>query len=525
MSSPYTIPYKATTSAFVPGAAAHPPAPQDYAAMNMRTVRQPAVTGQPVAADTSRSNGPVVVGGAPRDAIPARFSSAVAAAAGGGIAIATLGGLQGVSGPASAGAANSSGQSGQVGEVVHTSTTTTTTPFGTDGCHEMEQQLQAIQAENAQLKAEKQQLRDNLDKMGDAISTAGLAFEENVRLRDDILRLNKALQHTATQSENLFRQVSDFQDVALVLNRDRDRLQIKNRLLRAELRHTIKTLLGLDSENLKLKGKVQDATMSVQILIDVLAAFYNKTIDNVPEILSTLSERVKKTVDHVYEEWKEEQYLQMLDPYQAMQISPYDLVPGHTPVPSHGGIEFIPLDGDEELDGEEESQSTDETQHDDNQNGIPGPPTAMPTGQPQQQQPLQQQALPHIPNHNTAIPHANIYLPGQASVFRLIIDSPGQPSYEHRILGVESPHTPTTGGPAPPSGGTINLSDNLYDPDTPTHTGTTNTVNDHEDPQTPNNGGTTITNVDPENHEDSQTPQTPTPLRHHGVSVLGTPDA
>ncbi|KAL2881792.1 hypothetical protein SGCOL_002949 [Colletotrichum sp. CLE4] len=520
MSSPYTIPYKATASVFIPGAAAHPSAPQDYAAMNMRTVRQPAVAGQPVAADSSRSNSPVAVGGTPRDAIPARFSTAVAAAAGGGIAIATLSGLQGVSGPASAGAANSSGQSGQVGEVVHTSTTTTTTPFGTDGCHKMEQKLQAIQAENAQLKTEKEQLKEKVDKMGDAISTAGLALEENVRLRDDILRLNKALQHTAAQSENLFRQVSDIQDVALVLNRDRDRLQIKNRLLRAELRYAIKTLLGLDSENSKLKGKVQDATMSFQILVDVLAAFYNKTIDNAPEILSTLSERVKKIVDHVYEEWKEDQYLQILDPYQAMQISPYDLVPGHTPVPSHGGIEFIPFDGNEEFDGDEESQSIDNAQHDNNQNGNPDPATAIPTGQPQQQQPL-----PHISNHNTAIPHANIYLPGQASVFRLVIDSPGQPSYEHRMLNVESPHTPTTGGPAPPSSGTINLSDNLYDPDTPTHTGTTNTVNDYEDPQTPTNGGTTITNVDPENHEDPQTPQTPTPLRHYRVSVLGTPDA
>ncbi|KAJ3937956.1 uncharacterized protein N0V96_011955 [Colletotrichum fioriniae] len=517
MSSPYTIPYKATASTFVPGAAAHPPAPQDYARVNMRTVRQPAVAGQPLAADTSRSNAPVAVGGAPRDAIPAKFSSAVAAAAGGGIAIAAPGGLRGVSGPASAGAANSSGQSGHCGEAMPTTSTTTTTPFGTDGCEEMEQQLQTTQAENARLKAENAKLKADSaktkaenGKLREAIGTAGLAFDENERLRTTILRLQNVGSHQVIQTENLFQQMADIQGQALALNQDRDRLRIKNRLLRAELRHTIRTLLGLHSEHMELQGKEKDAKMGVQILTDTLAAIYNKIVADAPDIMPSLSERVQKTIEHVYENWKEEQFLQVFHPEQAVQqTSPYDLVPRHTPVPSRGGIEFIPLEGNEE----------DEAAP----NGGSGTSTVVPPA-PQPQQLVQHQPPPHIPNHNIANPHANGFIPGQTNIFRLIIDSPGQPWYENSMPHVDSPHTPTTGGPAPPSGGTVSLSDNLYDPDTPTLNGTTNAVGVREDPR----DGITMTNDEPEGHEDlqtPQTPQTPTPLRHHGANVLGTPDA
>ncbi|KAI3550398.1 hypothetical protein CABS01_13456 [Colletotrichum abscissum] len=518
MSSPYTIPYKATASTFVPGAAAHPPAPQDHAAANMRTVLQPAVAGQPLAADTSHSNAPVAVGGAPRDAIPAKFSSAVEAAAGGGIAIAAPGGLRGVSGPASAGAANSSGQSGHCGEAVPTtSTTTTTTPLGTDGCEEMEQQLQTTQAEIARLKAENAQLKADSartkaenGKLREAIGTAGLAFDENEGLRAVILRLEKVASHKVIQNENLFQQMADIQGQALALNQDRDRLRTKNRLLRAELRQAIRTLLGLHSENMELKDKEKDATMGAQILTDMLAAVYNKIVDDAPDIMPTLSERVQKTIEHVYENWKEEQFLQVFHPEQAMQTtSPYDIVPRHTPVPSRGGIEFIPLEGNEEDEG--------------TPNAVSGTSTVVPPA-PQPQQPVQHQPPPHIPNHNIANPHATGFIPGQTNIFRLIIDSPGQQLYENNIPHVDSPHTPTTGGPAPPNGGTVSLSDNLYDPDTPTLHGASNAVDGREDPR----DGITMTNDEPEGHEDlqtPQTPQTPTPLRHHGANVLGTPDA
>ncbi|OHE92141.1 hypothetical protein CORC01_12544 [Colletotrichum orchidophilum] len=514
MSSPYTIPYKAGSAAvFVPGAASHPASPKEHAAVNMQGGRQPAVAGKPDAADTSCSKGePVTVAGGPKDAIPAKFASAVAAAAGGGIAIVTPGGLQGVGGSAPAGATSGSGQSdqGKKSEAIGLNIDVNRTPFGSDGCDEdykdgmplspttttksaQRHATRALPVFEKQLQASRAEIK----RLRSALSDATLVLEDQEieKLRAAIIGYQKSCKQLETQCENLYQQTHDLQSQAQRLHQERDGVQFKNRRLQDEIH--------------SLRRKNTDAMTGIQILTDMTVAMYNMILDNCPEILSSLPERVQKTVEFVHEEWKDEQYQQCFFPNQlAPAVPPYNLVPYHTPVPIHGSIDFIPFQSANDAQNANSSQhgtaaqngiatQNDISTHDgtSTHDGNTDTSAFMPFGHDQQF--MQEQRPRCIPNHSPSNENANIYLPGHPGVFRLVLYSPGEQTYEARNPNVESPQTPSNGGPSnygpfnagpynagPANGGPSNAGPSDAGPsnDGTADAGTPNTAHD---PQTP----------------------------------------
>ncbi|KAK2015635.1 hypothetical protein LZ32DRAFT_133400 [Colletotrichum eremochloae] len=303
--SPYTVPYSGVvgTANFVPGAATHPPAPQDKRIQE--DIRLPAVAGEPVAADTARSKGESVAMGAvsvaPQDAIPARFASAGVSAASGGIAI-VAGGL-GAGGflsssevCAASGLGQMSDQKKEQSKGVNMNNKARFA-FGTDGQHDDEgmppsptlmtmsaqrhsdRALPVIARELKAVKEENQRLRD-----------INLRLQSKIAGTDISNQLVASLQSTneqlKTQVESLYKQMGDLQQQAQMFSRHRDRLRA--RLINTEL--------------------------SLEELVDLIVRLENIISRIDPDIFVTFPLDVQRLLTSIHEEWKHQEYCKCFKP-------------------------------------------------------------------------------------------------------------------------------------------------------------------------------------------------------------------
>ncbi|KAK1597139.1 uncharacterized protein LY79DRAFT_666884 [Colletotrichum navitas] len=304
--SRYTVPYSGVvgTANFVPGAAAHPPAPQDKRAQG--GFRLPVVASEPVTASTARSKGESTAMGAAagdpfQDAIPARFASARVSAAGGGIAI-VPDGLDAGGFPSSSEiyAASGLGQvSGQKKEQLKgvSLNNKDRLRFGTDGQYDDEgmppsptlmtmsaqrhsdRALPVIARELKAVKEENQRLRD-----------ANLRLQSRVINNDISSNLVASLQSTnkqlETQTESLYKQMADIQQQAQRFLRHRNRL-------RARLINT------------------EDSLME---LVDLIVRLENIISRIDPDIFVTFPYEVQRLLTSIHEEWKYQEYCKCFKP-------------------------------------------------------------------------------------------------------------------------------------------------------------------------------------------------------------------
>ncbi|GJC96117.1 hypothetical protein ColKHC_04943 [Colletotrichum higginsianum] len=302
-SIPYKIPYTgvAGTANFVPGAAAHPPAPQDTNAQG--TTQQPVVADEPVAASTSRSKGKKVATNAtaspPQDPVPARFASAGAAAASGGIAI-VPGGL-GAGSPSSSEIAAVSGQGQMSGrqngrnQGSQTSQPNTNRlPFGIDGQGDegmplspttmtmsaqrrADRALPVVAQELVAARAENQRLRDCNQALRSSSS-------EMPMLRQIINSLQNTNYQLHTQARSLFTQMSSIQQQAQAFAQQRQVLQ-------TQLGDSIATLNELTSLVIHLQCVIRNIN---------------------PDIFVMFPEDIQGLLTDIHEEWKWQEYCRMM---------------------------------------------------------------------------------------------------------------------------------------------------------------------------------------------------------------------
>ncbi|GKT49831.1 uncharacterized protein ColSpa_10012 [Colletotrichum spaethianum] len=309
--TPYTVPYTGVvgTVNFVPGAAAHPPAPQDKDGQG--GFQRPAVADEPVAADTSRSKGKSMTmgatGGPPEDVIPARFASAGAAAASGGIAI--------VPGGSRAGTMPSSSEicaasvNGQISvqkkeELKGFNLNKNHSPFGIDGQCDyggepssptlmtmsaqrradralpvLAQQLEAVKAEN-------QRLRDSNHCLQSSMSGTET-------LRQLLLSLQNNNQQLQTQIQSLYMQMQSIQQQAQNFARHRDNLQ----------------------------ARLHNADLSLEELTDLIVRLQSVVRRIDPDIFVTFPVEVQETLTAIHEEWKYQEYCKIFQPQQGNNSS------------------------------------------------------------------------------------------------------------------------------------------------------------------------------------------------------------
>ncbi|TQN70450.1 hypothetical protein CSHISOI_05028 [Colletotrichum shisoi] len=302
-SIPYKIPYTgvAGTANFVPGAAAHPPAPQDTNAQG--TTQQPIVADEPVAASTSRSKGKKVATNAtaspPQDPVPARFASAGAAAASGGIAI-VPGGL-GAGSPSSSEIAAVSGQgqmsgqqNGRNQESQTSQPNTNRLPFGIDGQGDegmpsspttmtmsaqrrADRALPVVAQELVAARAENQRLRDCNQALRSSLT-------ETPMLRQIINSLQNTNYQLHTQAQSLFTQMSTIQQQAQAFAQQRQVLQ-------AQLSESIATLNELTSLVIHLQCVIRNMN---------------------PDIFVMFPEDIQSLLTDIHEEWKWQEYCKMM---------------------------------------------------------------------------------------------------------------------------------------------------------------------------------------------------------------------
>ncbi|KAK2034177.1 hypothetical protein LX32DRAFT_442424 [Colletotrichum zoysiae] len=306
--APYTVPYSGVvgTANFVPGAAAHPPAPQDKRGQG--GFRLPAVAGEPVAAGTARSKGDsmaaagVAAGNPFQDAASARFASAGVSAASGGIAI-VPGGLGVGAFPSSSevyavsGLGQMSGQNKEQPKGVISLNNKGRLGFGTDGQYDddgmppsptlmtmsaqrrSDRALPVIARELKAVKEENQRLRD-----------ANLRLQARAASNDISAQLVASLQATneqlKTQVESLYKQMADIQQQAQRFLRHRNRLRIR-------LRNT------------------EDSLMDLMDLIVRLENIISR-ID--PDIFVTFPYEVQRLLTSIHEEWKYQEYCKCFKP-------------------------------------------------------------------------------------------------------------------------------------------------------------------------------------------------------------------
>ncbi|WQF75139.1 hypothetical protein CDEST_00153 [Colletotrichum destructivum] len=300
---PYKIPYTgvAGTANFVPGAAAHPPAPQDTNAQG--TTQQPVVADEPVAASTSRSKGKKVATNAtaspPQDPVPARFASAGAAAASGGIAI-VPGGL-GADSPSSSEIAAVSGQgqmsgrqNGRNQESQTSQPSTNRLPFGIDGQGDegipsspttmtmsaqrrADRALPVVAQELVAARAENQRLRDCNQALRSSSS-------ETPMLRQIINSLQNTNYQLHTQAQSLFTQMSSIQQQAQAFAQQRQVLQ-------TQLGDSIATLNELTSLVIHLQCVIRNMN---------------------PDIFVMFPEDIQGLLTDIHEEWKWQEYCRMM---------------------------------------------------------------------------------------------------------------------------------------------------------------------------------------------------------------------
>ncbi|KAK2058563.1 hypothetical protein LY76DRAFT_54148 [Colletotrichum caudatum] len=306
--TPYTVPYSGVvgTANFVPGAAAHPPAPQDKRGQG--GFRLPAIAEEPVTAETARSKGEsmaaagLAAGHPFQDAVPARFASAGASAASGGIAI-VPGGL-GVGGfpfssevCAAGGLGQMSGQNKEQPKGVVSLNNNGRLGFGTDGQYDddgmppsptlmtmgaqrhSDRALPVIARELKAVKEENQRLRDaNLRLQAKAVSNDISAHR--------VASLQSTNEQLKTQAESLYKQMADIQQQAQRFLRHRNRLRIR-------LRNTEESLMEL-----------MDLIVRLESIIS--------RID--PDIFVTFPYEVQRLLTSIHEEWKYQEYCKCFKP-------------------------------------------------------------------------------------------------------------------------------------------------------------------------------------------------------------------
>ncbi|KZL85803.1 hypothetical protein CI238_05281 [Colletotrichum incanum] len=310
--SPYTVPYSGvvSTANFVPGAAAHPPAPQDKNGQG--DCQRPVVADDPVASDTSRSKGKSVAmgvaGGPPEDAIPTRFASAGAAAASGGIAI-VPGGLRAGGLPSASDVCANSGSgqlSGQLasqnkeGPKAFNLDNKTRLPFGNDGQCDYEvmplsptlmtmsaqrradRTLPVLAQELEAVKAENQRLRDSNRCLESD-------FCGSNRLRQLLMSLQNSNQQLQIQVQSLYMQMQSIQQQAQSFARHRDQLQ----------------------------ARLNNADLSLEELTDLIVRLQSVIRRVDPDIFVTFPVEVQETLSAIHEEWKYQEYCKIFQPQQG----------------------------------------------------------------------------------------------------------------------------------------------------------------------------------------------------------------
>ncbi|GKT54232.1 LOW QUALITY PROTEIN: hypothetical protein ColTof4_06383 [Colletotrichum tofieldiae] len=315
--SPYTVPYSGVvgTANFVPGAAAHPPAPQDKNSQG--GFQLPVVAGDSVAADTNRSKVAAgVAGGPPKDAIPAQFALAGAAAASGGIAIVPgglrAGGLPSASDVcAASGIGQLSGQSSSQNKEVPKAfklNNKNRSPFGNDGQCDYEgiplsptlmtmsaqrradRTLPVLAQELEAVKSENQRLRDSNRCLESNVSGANM-------LRQLVVNLQNSNQQLQIQVKSLFMQMQSLQQQAQSFARHRDNLQ----------------------------ARLHNADLSLEELTDLIVRLQSviRRID--PDIFVTFPVEVQETLSAIHEEWKYQEYCKIFQPQHGDNSSGHSI--------------------------------------------------------------------------------------------------------------------------------------------------------------------------------------------------------
>ncbi|WYZ39784.1 hypothetical protein EsH8_IV_000125 [Colletotrichum jinshuiense] len=288
--TPYTIPYSGVAGQAPVAPAAHPPAPQDKEGGQGGNHQQPVVAGEPEVADDSHSKGKSVATGAddgPHDPVPARFATAVAAAAGNGITTATpQGDIQGSS---SSNVEEQSADGGSNGQ--NSGKKNNNTPFGVDGADDSDESddsggrllssptMATMSAQrrsnrtNPLLVRELQAAKIEIDRLRHALTYSQAAYQENNRLRFIIAQY----QHTCHDL----------------------RVQIQS----------------LDSE-------LADANESNTQLTDLVVRLDDKIRNIDGDIFVTLPQEVQDMSQEIREEWKYQEWC------KAFLEEPYEVQPG-----------------------------------------------------------------------------------------------------------------------------------------------------------------------------------------------------